>query len=116
MDKEENNWRVNIVKARYEYLNLTFEQAEIVYRHEEDKLQHSNKHLFSDWEDWDYDLTVFRNILNKKQLRIFEKVHDENIRRYEQGLIEQDEPREIDINYNHELIEYYEQTFHAYFF
>lgn len=116
MDPEEYNWHIKLVKDRYQYLNLTFEQAEMVYTHEQNKLVYSDKHFFSNWEEWDYDLTTFRNILDKKQLQIFVAGHNENIKLYEKSLIEHDKPREIDINYNQELLDFYENNFLPDFF
>jgi hypothetical protein len=116
MNPEEYKWHIDLVKSRFEYLNLTFEQAEKVYLHEEEKMTYSEKHFFSAWEEWDFDLSSFRKILNKGQFQDFEKRHQENIKRYEKSLIENDKPRDTDVNYNKELIDFYINEFLPGFF
>ena len=95
MKPEEYKWYIKLVKERFGHLNLTFEQAEKVYLHEKEEMIPSEKHFFSAWEKWDFDLSSFRKILDKKQLQIFEKGHQENIKRYEKSLVENDKPRKI---------------------
>ncbi|HAI36784.1 MAG TPA: hypothetical protein DCM40_00895 [Maribacter sp.] len=116
MNPEEYKWHINLVKDRLGYLNLTFEQAEKVYLHEEDKMTYSEKHFFSEWEEWDFDLSLFRKILNKEKFQDFEKAHQENIKRYEKSLVENDKPRDTDISYNKELIDFYTNGFLPDFF
>lgn len=60
MTPEDYKWHINLVKERYHALNLTFEQAEQVYKFEEDKSIYSEKHYFSTWEEWDYELLTLR--------------------------------------------------------
>ncbi len=109
MDAEEYKWRVNLDKSRLEYLNLTFEQAEKVYAHEEEKRIASEHHFFSDWEEWDYDLSMFREILDAAQFERFERRHIENIRRYEKALVDGDKPNTVDIAYTRDIQDFYEQ-------
>ena len=45
------HWHVNLVQGRYQYLNLTYEQAEKIYKYEQDKDTYSDKHFFSAWEE-----------------------------------------------------------------
>ncbi|HEX8356542.1 MAG TPA: hypothetical protein VF610_03990 [Segetibacter sp.] len=56
---DEYQWYVNLVRNRYEYLNLTYEQAEEIHKYQQDKDTYSNKHFFSFWEEQDYELTIF---------------------------------------------------------
>lgn len=116
MTPEEYQLYVNLVRDRYQYLNLTFEQAEKIYEYEEDRDKYSNKHHFSVWEEWDYELTTFREILNDEQLKTYETVLKQNIQRYEQGLIEQDSEMSSEFEYHEDLINFYETQFLPDFF
>ncbi len=107
--KEHLNW----VKDRYHSLNLTFEQAEKIYYYEQDKNHYSSKHYFSNWEEWDYELTVFKEILNEEQFSYYENFLKNNIQRYEQDLIRQDEERANDMPFLEEQIAFYEKEFLA---
>lgn len=90
---------------------MTFEQAEKVYTFEQDKDTPSDKHYFSVWEEWDYQLTAFRNILNDEQFRRYERLSKENAKRYEQSLIEDDSEKTNEILYHQELLAFYENQF-----
>ena len=116
MTPEGFQWYVNLVRDRYQYLNLTYEQAEKLHKYEQDKDTYSDKHFFSVWEEWDYELTTFREILNDEQLNNYETFLKENIQRYEQSLIEQDNEKENEIAYHKELISFYETQFLPAFF
>lgn len=102
---------INLVKDRYYSLNLTFEQAEKIYHYEQDKSHYSNKHHFSNWEEWDYELTVFKEILNEEQFSHYENFLKDNIQRHEQDLIRQDEERTSDMLLLEEQIAFYEKEF-----
>jgi len=116
MTPEEYKWYVKLVQDRNHNLNLTFEQAEKVYKHEQDKNTYSEKHYFSAWEEWDYELTIFKEILNEEQFKNYETFLKENIQRYEQSLVELDSERINEIAYNEELINFYETQFLPDFF
>jgi hypothetical protein len=60
---------------------LTSEQAEQINKFEQDKYTHSEKHYFSAWEEWDYELSTFRQILTTNQLKAYEEEMTENIKR-----------------------------------
>lgn len=60
MTPEENIW---YIQQRYEYLHLTAEQAAAIHRFEEEV----NEYTLSVWEQWDLELTLFREILNDEQ-------------------------------------------------
>lgn len=116
MTSEEYQWYVNLVRDRYQYLNLTYEQAEKVYKYEQDKDTYSDKHYFSAWEEWDYEFMTFEEILNDEQFKNYETFLKENIQRYEQSLIEQDNEKTNEISYHEELINFYETRFLPDFF
>lgn len=116
MTPEEYQLLVNFVKDRYHTLNLTFEQAEKVYKYEQEKDTYSDKYFFSAWEEWDYELSAFRQILNDEQFNSYENFLNENIQRYEQGLIEQDSEKLKEIACYEEQINFYEAYFLPDFF
>jgi hypothetical protein len=116
MTSEEYQWHVKLIQGRYHDLNLTYEQAEQIYKYEEDKNTYSEKHFFSAWEELDYELATFKQILNPDQLYIYESSFNEHIQRYEKELIEQDNEKSIEIAYHEELIKFYETQFLPDFF
>jgi len=116
MTPENYQWLVNLVRDRYQYLNLTYEQAEKVYKYEQERDTYSEKHYFSAWEEWDYELTVFNEILNDVQFKDYKTWLNENIKRYEQSLIDQDTEKANEIFYYEEQINFYETQFLPDFF
>ena len=111
MTPEEYQWNINLVKDRYHALDLTIEQAELFYRHEQEKDNYSRKHYFSAWEEWDYEAYTFRQILTGEQFKVYDENLAENIRRYEQNLIELDNEKSNEIVYHQKMLEYYEKEF-----
>jgi len=107
MTSDEYQWHIKLVQDRYNHLRLTFQQAEQVYKFELEKNNYSDKHYFSVWEEWDFDLFTFRQILNEDQLSKYETFLKENINRYEQSLIESDAERSNEISYHEQLINFY---------
>jgi hypothetical protein len=116
MTPEEYQWHINLVKDRHHALDLTFEQAEKVYKYEQEKDTYSEKHFFSAWEEWDYELTTFKEILDAEQFKNYENFLKENIQRYEESLIEQDNEKDKEIAYYEEQINFYETQFLPDFF
>ncbi|HEY0769448.1 MAG TPA: hypothetical protein VGD31_03880 [Sphingobacteriaceae bacterium] len=108
MTPEEYKMHVGLVSTRNHYLNLTFEQAEKVYKFEQDKGIYSESQIFSAWEFLDYEKTVFGEILNAEQFEKYLEHISENIKHIEQGLIEQDRERINYIAYYKEIISFYE--------
>lgn len=108
---EEYQWQINLVKDRYQNLNLTSEQAEKIYKYEQDKNIYSEKHKFSAWEEWDYELTTFKEILDPEQFKNYENSLKENIRHYEESLTELDNQQDKEIAYCEEQINFYETQF-----
>ncbi|WP_026897852.1 hypothetical protein [Daejeonella oryzae] len=116
MTQEDYQWHINLVKDRNHDLNLTFEQAEQIYKIEEDKSIYSEKQYFSAWEEMDYELSTFKKILNPKQFATFEINMKEIVENYQQSLIEQDTEKLIEIEFNKATIKYYEEQFLPGFF
>ena len=116
MTPDEYQWYVKLVQDRHQSLNLTYEQAEKIYRFEQDKDIHSNKHFFSFWEERDCELATFGEILNDEQLRIYKTSFKKGIEGYEQSLMELDAKKENEIAYNEELLNFYETQFLPEFF
>lgn len=111
---EIDDWEFKALQTRYEAtysLKLTTDQAKQVHQYEQEKNTYFDKHYFSAWEDWDYEMTIFKEILTKEQLVIYEASLKQNIQRYEQSLIKQDSRRANEIAYHEELIHYYETHF-----
>lgn len=116
MAPDEYQWYVKLVQDRHQYLSLTYEQAEKIYRFEQDKDIYSNKHFFSFWEERDYELATFSEILNDEQLRIYKTFFKKGIEGYERSLIELDTKKANEIAYNEELLNFYETQFFPEFF
>lgn len=62
MTPEEYQWHIKLARSRYQYLNLTYEQAEKIYKYEQERDTYSDKHFFSDWEEWDYWQTLLSSL------------------------------------------------------
>lgn len=116
MTLEEYNCTINLVKERHYQLELTFEQAEKVYKYEQEKNLYSNEYYFSVWEEYDYLLDNFQKILNEKQFKAFLTRHNEDIKNHEQFLIDNDKEQIKYIAYHNELLEFYNQNLFPAFF
>ena len=111
MTPDEKEWQINLVKDRYHRLDLTFEQAEKIYQFEQERDIHSEKHYFSSWEEFDYELSTFRQILTTEQLKIYEKETADKTKQHEQNLMDEDIETTKEIAYVQELLAYYENEF-----
>jgi hypothetical protein len=116
MTTEEYQWHIKIVKGRYEYLDLSFEQAEKVFKYEQDRDTYSDSHYFSVWEEFDYEYSAFREILGEEQFILYGIAQKESIKRLEQDLIEHDNSLAKEISYHTELHVFYETKFLPDFF
>jgi len=116
MTPEEYKWTINLIKDRHHQFKLTFEQAEKVYQFEKDKDLYSNEHYFSAWEEYDYMLDNFQKILNEKQFEKFLTWHRDNIKRHEEFLIESDNEQVKYIDYQNELLKFYDEHLFPDFF
>jgi hypothetical protein len=105
---EDYNSQIGYVIDRNYSLKLTFEQAEKIYKYEQENSVHSYKHYFSEWETWDYESTVFREILTDEQFKKYEKSLKKIIKRYEASLIEEDLASASKIPYYEDAIHFYE--------
>lgn len=104
---EEYKWLVGLVQERYASLGLSYEQAERVHAFEQDKSIYSDKHYFTPWEEWDYELSSFRDILTADQLTVYERDQQAIIRGFEQSLLEQDAQMDTDIAFHEAAIQFY---------
>ncbi|MRG45218.1 hypothetical protein GFS24_08835 [Chitinophaga sp. SYP-B3965] len=87
---EELKWMIGLVQGRYQQYNLSFEQAEKICRFEQERDAPSDKHFFSQWEQWDFELVTFREVLQGEQLALYLSDHEAEIKAYEQYLINED--------------------------
>ncbi len=108
MNAEEYKLNITMTQARYHTFNLTSDQAEKVYWVEYNRDIPSRKHSFSLWEERDYELTAFKEILNDEQFKKYSDFSQQRIERHEQWLTEQNEERIKDILYLEEMIGFYE--------
>ncbi|SIN68629.1 hypothetical protein [Chitinophaga niabensis] len=106
-----NKWHLQMVQSRYHAYNLSFEQAEAVYRFEQERDAHalSWKHFFSQWEEWDFEMATFREILKEEQLALYLSNHEVEVKAYEKELIEQDnsEMQVKQLTYTARMLAYY---------
>ncbi|WP_342084985.1 hypothetical protein [Dyadobacter sp. OTU695] len=91
MEREE----IKFVQARYHQLNLNSEQAEKVLRFEHMKESHSPTHAFSAQEEWDFEYSVFREILSGEQMAEYQKRVAEQKEMYIERLVDQDKANRI---------------------
>jgi hypothetical protein len=111
MTSEEYKWHINLVKSRYSKFKLTVEQAEKVYQFEQEKNLRSDEYFLSLWEECDYTLDNFQNILDKNQFAKFLKEHEDYIKAQEEFLIKSDKEQINFIKYYNELNKYYESKY-----
>ena len=111
MTPEEYTWTINLVKDRNQYLHLSYEQAEKIYEFEKMRDQQSGDNFFSAWEEFDFTQDTYQKILNEKQFKNYIKYHRENIKRYEQHLIESDIKLVTSIQYHEALIDFYKTKY-----
>lgn len=111
MTPEEYEWYLNLIKERHQYLNLTSEQAQQIYDYEKDKNLYSKKHYLSTWEEWDYESFTFKKILSEQQFKDYLVNLSDDIKRYEQSLLDQDNQKANTVNYRQEILSYYATVF-----
>lgn len=95
---------------------MSSEQAELVYKFEKDKNYYSEKYYFSAWEEWDYELSAFRKILDTEQFNIFGQSIKDAVDNYQQSLVEQDTKNLNELAFHKETIKYYKEQFLPDFF
>lgn len=100
-----------MVQSRYQPYNLTFEQAEAIHQFEQERDAHdlSWKHFFSQWEEWDFEMVSFREILKEEQLALYLSNHEAEVKAYEKQLVEQDnsETQMKQLAYATRMLDYY---------
>lgn len=111
MSLKESKYQLNQVLSKYNFLNLTAKQADLISTFEEEKDIFSRKHFFSVWELWDYELTVFQGILHPEQLQLYEVFIQDTKKTYEKTLIEEDKEIAYGIVQCEELIGFCESEF-----
>lgn len=113
MTPEDYQWHVNLVKQRYAAYNLSYEQAEQVYRYEEDKSAHSEEHFFSAWEELDFELATFKELLQGEALALFLSQHQGQVQEIEKQMREADngEWQLKNLEYVSEVSKYYKEVF-----
>jgi hypothetical protein len=112
MNRQEYEWSIKMVRERYQQYHLSFEQAERVFRYEEERDNvYAGRYSFSAWEEWDYEMSVFREILAPDQLSKYEEVRLEELRQVEQYMTEQDAGKLNDVRYAQERLDYYANSF-----
>src|SRR5687768_7681511 len=111
MSQELKNELINLVKDRYQYYQLSFKQAELIYEFENNKRLFSFKHFLSEWEEMDFEWTAFRQILNPQQWQLYEPGYTKRIKEYEHNLIEMDKSSIREIQFHLELLQYYKNNF-----
>ncbi len=111
MSQEAKKELINLVKVRYQYYNLSFKQAEQIYEFENNKHLFSVKHMLSEWEEMDFEWTLFREILNPKQWVLYEPEYNRRKKEYENNLLEMDKSSIREIQFHLELLQYYKNIF-----
>ena len=106
MEREE----IKFVQARYHQLNLTVGQAEKVLRYEEIRESRSDTHILSAWEEWDFEYSVFQELLNEHQMVRYQQRIGEMKERHIVSLIEQDNLHKIWLEQTREKIDYLKMT------
>jgi len=91
MEREE----IGFVQARYHQVNLSPQQAEKVLRYESMKGSDSRTHMFSAWEEWDFEYSVFKDILNDDQMLQYHRRMEEIREMHIESLVEQDNANRI---------------------
>ena len=107
-------WHIQLVLARHEWLDLTFEQAEVIYKYEQEKENRSEKYFLSYWEECDFNLITYKEILTPTQFNIYESGLKNQIVFYEESLKVNDvKPERInELGYYTEMFKFnYEHLF-----
>lgn len=109
MTQDLYKWEIKSIKQRYHILNLSLKQAKAIHIYEKERDNPSDKCHFSTWEEWDYEYTVFKEILNAEQFKIYDINLRQIIQRHGKTLTEEDKGKFNDIKYHTELNKYYEE-------
>jgi len=110
MDKGEYQWLVELVQDRYEYLSLTFEQAEHVYRYEQIIAEPAGTEFLTRWEELDFELATMRQILSAEQFTLFLVSHSEALDFHIEQLRKTDNDEKGKLAYYQDELRYYQET------
>jgi len=102
MEKEE----IKFVQARYHQLNLSPEQAEKVLLFENMRDSRSHTHMFSAWEELDFEYSVLKGLLNEDQMAHYQQRTKEIYKMHIEHLIEQDKANETSAKETREKTDY----------
>lgn len=116
MHSQDLDFYIRATRARLEYLNLTYVQAEKVYLFEEGKRGNIGSSYLTVWEELDYDWTFYKEILDKVQWEAFQEFYQKTLAYLEKTDREADQTKQVDIAYYQELVQYYEKDFLPWFF
>lgn len=116
MTNETYQWEIDLIRDRYHYLHLTYEQAEKVYQYENEGQAYSENHFFSQWEGEDYQLWIFEHILSEEQLVEYKRRSEDSIKQRPGSMAETDSQYIHQISYYQELFVLYEMHFWQPFF
>jgi len=112
-EKAIDNWELEVIQQRYQAthgLDLTIDQAKQVFEYEQLRDTPSDKHYFSIWEEFDFELVTFRNILTIEQFENFKKKHGELIRLNEEQVADQDQQYTKQLEAAKDSLHYYQDT------
>ncbi|ANI88619.1 hypothetical protein A9P82_04545 [Arachidicoccus ginsenosidimutans] len=109
MDLHDYNVQIEIVQMRYNFLNLSFEQAEKVLAFEDEKDFYTTKYALNVWEEQDLMYDYFKRALDKTQFEKLNRWYNQQEENYKKQLLEDDGKRIVWIHYYEELIETYQK-------
>ena len=104
-------WELEAIQKRYHAthgLNLTVDQAKMIYEYEQLRDTTSNNHYFSLWEEFDFELVSFQRILTSEQFETYKINHLETIRHNEEQLVRQDQEYVKQQDLTKDMLHYYE--------
>ena len=109
--EEHHWWNIQSVLARHNGLDLSIEQAEIIYKYEQEKENKSGKYFLSYWEECDFNLITYKEILTAKQFDNYESFLKTQINLYEEALKTTDiKPERInETGYYSEMFKFYKE-------
>ncbi|MCR5889393.1 hypothetical protein LRS06_16780 [Hymenobacter sp. J193] len=110
MKQPSRKWELKLIKSRYEYLQLTTQQAEQLDQYEQENLNN-----LTVWEELDYQYTVFQEILSENQFLLYKENREEEIQQHKHDLTIADERESKHILFHEEINTFYEKDFLPFF-
>jgi len=105
-------WELEAIQNRYHAthgLNLTAGQAKLMYEYEQLRDTPSGNHYFSLWEELDFELVSFQEILTPEQFEVYKVNCQEVIRHHEEQLVLQDQEYVKYVEATKDLLRYYQK-------